>query len=133
MRDSDALFWEAQLFGRYFAGIYPVPLAAQLYVKAMSARPDVVISARDTRLLAFAITHPWSIGLLDAGLTLLNPSSEVKRRLYTMFSIMEAMPMYADDFLPQKRTGLFVLGIAVRGVIGITKTVAGAILVKVIA
>ncbi len=42
------------------------------------------------------------VGLLDAGLAVADPHSELRRRLYLMFAILESSPEYHELFLPPR-------------------------------
>lgn len=129
---QDEFAREAEIYGRYLIRKPLAPLVSELYSKSMASQ-TIAVSPQDKALLEFIRRHPWSIGLIDAGLSLVNPNSEVRRRLYTIFSILEAIPEYAEDFLPRKEPPLYMAVIVLIGIRGAAKTVAGSILVKIIA
>lgn len=130
MKD-DVLKHEARIFGRYLLGETPHDKACQLYVQALAASPTK-ISARDEKLLAFVRSHPQSVGLVDAGLSMVNGNSEVRRRAHLMFSILESMPEYHQKFLSQPHNLWYLGVVAYTGVAGIAKMIAGAIVVKAV-
>lgn len=126
----DSLESQAQLFARYLIGRPASPQAVRLYEAAMTdSRPN----DSDRKLLNFMVSHPASIGLIDAGLVFHNSYSEARRRLYVMFAILEAGTEYYDYFLPKKRSPFYILVIFYAGIRGVIKAALGLILVKVIA
>jgi nucleoside-diphosphate-sugar epimerase len=48
--------------------------------------------------------HPRALPLLDAAAGLLQPASALRRRVYLMMAILEAVPAHADRFLPRARS-----------------------------
>jgi hypothetical protein len=126
----DSLEKEARLFARYLIRSDASPQAIRLYQAAMrDSRP----SSADRKLLDFMVSHPCSIGLIDAGLVFRDAYSEARRRLYVMFAILEASPEYYDYFLPKKRSPFYLFFIGYAGVRAVIKAVLGLALVKVIA
>ena len=95
----DELEAEAKIFADYLVGQTPPTSAIKLYVRALKSAS--AITPYDQKWLNQAVRHPALLGLIDGGLALNHPESEVRRRLYLMFSILEARPEYADKFLPQ--------------------------------
>lgn len=122
---------EAELFGRYLAKDTPSKKIIALYEKAMD-RTVGKVSVSDARALAFVCRHSWAIGFVDAGLAIVRPQSEVRRRLYVMFSILEATPEYAMQFLPQDQPWWYIFVVAWAGVKAAAKALLGIALVKVI-
>jgi hypothetical protein len=129
---TSATATEANLFGRYFLGTPPSPAVVKLYTSAMAANAGQA-SASDRKLLAFAHTHPWSIGYIDAAVALLQPGSEFRRRLYVMCSILEATPDYHTYFLPQHRSWWYIPYIIWVGIRAVYKAIVGIVIVKVVA
>jgi len=126
----DSLESEAQLFAHYLIGRLANSQTVRLYEAAMAdSKPDKT----DKKLLNFMMSHPWSIGLIDAGLVFHNSASEARRRLYVMFAILEASPEYYDLFLPAKQSPLYIFVIFYSGVRAVVKAGLGIVLVKVIA
>jgi hypothetical protein len=126
----DILEQEARLFTRYLIHRDVDPQAIRLYRAAMAdSKPDKA----DKKLLDFMVSHPWSIGLIDAGLVFHNSASEARRRLYVMFAILEASPEYYDLFLPAKRSSLYIFVIFYASIRAVIKAAVGLLLVKAIA
>src|SRR5665213_1276727 len=96
---------EARIFTRYLIHKEANAQAIQLYEVAMNnSKPN----STDKKLLNFMVSHPKSIGLIDAGLVFHNASSEARRRLYVMLAIVEASSEYYDLFLAKKRSPLYI-------------------------
>jgi hypothetical protein len=121
---------QAALFSRYLIGQTPSATVVSRYVQAVQR--GAAISAAERRLIAFACRHPWSIGCLDAGLVLVNPHVEFRRRLYVMFAILEATPEHSDYFLPRQRSPLYLLWLGVVGLRAVARAIIGLILLKVV-
>lgn len=132
--DTDTLKSQAALLGHYLIGRPITNRARALYVEALTTQePKLRLSRQDQATLHFALKHRWALGLMDAGLSFLRPNAELRRRLFIMFSILEAQPEYCDDFLPQKQSKWQLLRLFFVGCRAGCKLVLGAVLVKVIA
>lgn len=128
--DDSTLLCEAEIFGKYLINQSPSQNIKLLFTKA--ALVDNSISVQDKKLLNFIIKNTWSIGLIDSGLAILNPKSEVRRRLYIMFAILESSPEHNDYFLTIKRRPLYFLIILLSGIRSFIKSFLGILLVKII-
>lgn len=130
--DSDeALRREAGILARYLIRRVPDEPAVTLYVNAIKARSHAM-SERERRRLVFIRRHPWALGFVDAGLTLVDSAAELRRRIYIMFSILESSPRYHDRFLPRGRRWWYSAAVGATVIIGAIRTIIGTILVKVI-
>lgn len=123
---------EAKAFGHYVVGHQPSQTIISLYKKAVSS-PDLAIDVTDQKLLAFVHRYPYLIGLIDAGLPFYKPYSEVRRRLYLILAIMEASPDHYNQFMPQKRSFLYIFAVMYFGILTIIKTIVGSVLVRIVA
>jgi hypothetical protein len=129
MAETGDLVAEATEFFRYLQKHQPVDeQAVRLYCRALAANPGKP-SIKDQKLLTFIRRHPWSIGFIDSGLAIRRSSSEVRRRLYVMFSILETRPNLADDFLPQARKWWYIFIVVLTGVRAVFKSIFGVVLV----
>lgn len=126
----DILEKEAQLFTKYLVGKDANPQAVKLYKTAMV---DSQPNSSDKKLLNFMVSHPASIGLIDAGLIFHDSASEARRRLYVMFAIIEASPEYYDFFLPKNQSPFYIFVMAYIGFRAVIKAGVGLLLVKAIA
>lgn len=127
----DTLQTEAILFCKYLVGQKPSADIIERYQHFIAVNKQVA-TPRDNQVLAFAIKHPRAIPLLDNALAFIQPSSELRRRIYTMFTILEASPQYAPQFLPIKRSPLYILGLIWSGSTAVVQMCGGIILLKVI-
>jgi hypothetical protein len=121
---------EADLFGRYILKRLPSDSSKQLYMKAITT--SVLESDKDKKLILFIHGNPWSLGLIDSGLAFIMPYSEIRKRIYIMFSILECNPEYADNFLSKKRNPFYILVILFSGVRGVLKGLLGSMIIKII-
>jgi hypothetical protein len=128
---SQELDREVSVFAQYYLGLPASSTITERYRTYLDLYP-VNISLRDERLVQFAIKYPWLIRFLDAGLAILSPHSELRRRLYIMFALLESDKTYASLFLSKKRAGWYVVRIIGTGINAVIKTVLGIVLVKMV-
>ena len=131
MKD-DSVRREAAILGRYLISETPHKDALTLYQKALAANPGQA-DKRDEQLLAFIHRHPRSLSLIDAGLSLVHPDSEVRRRIHLMFSILESVPAHCRHFMSVDRPPAYLFVLLYVGITGALKTLAGTVLVRAIA
>ena len=129
-RDTEALYSEATIFGKYLVGDTPPQDALELYAAANASKK--VQAAADQRLLSFIHRNPWSVGMIDGGLNIVNRQSEVRRRIYVMFSILETRPEHHEKFLSKERGHVYLLSVLFIGAFGLVKSLLGIALVKVV-
>ncbi|HEY8999562.1 MAG TPA: hypothetical protein VIM53_04595 [Candidatus Saccharimonadales bacterium] len=129
-RSTDELTSEARIFSKYLLHKVPSENAVQLYAKAMQANPGKVED--EAKLLQFALKHAWLLGCIDGGLVLVQPHSEVRRRIYTMLSILETTPDFAEDFLPKQRKWPYIFVVGWAGLRGAARAVVGVFIVKAV-
>ncbi len=122
---------QAEIFSRYLIKALPGASAKGLYARRLRAGAGKV-SAHDRKLLAFVLKHPWSLGLIDGGLALLDPQSEVRKRIYVMFAVLETQPEFWQDFLPASRNPFYIFSVAAFGLRAIFRALAGCILVALV-
>lgn len=130
MNDS-RLSDQADVFSQYLIGRVASPKLRSLYIESIKSSGGEV-SPKDTKLINLATNQPWLLGLLDGGLALVQPNSELRRRLYIMFAILEASTEHHDKFLPQKHSPFYFILIGLVGIRSVLKAVFGVVLVKVI-
>lgn len=121
---------QARIFSKYLIGELPSRQAIIIYEQAVEDAP--LIDAVDKRLIYFATEHPKFIGLLDSALAFIKPYSELRRRLYVMFAILESSPEYANYFLPVSRGRLYLVRVGLAGLSAAGKIILGTILIKLI-
>ncbi|MGL5890962.1 MAG: hypothetical protein ACRC3B_13830 [Bacteroidia bacterium] len=120
---------EADVFGRYLlGGKMPDSKSIELYLKAAAMRKYETASAREQKILALALRHPWLVGLLDSALALSNSESLLRQKLLLMSAILETRPQYAHLFLPQRRSFFYLFYVGLVGVRAVAKAVAGKVL-----
>jgi len=122
---------EALAFGRYLLRREPDALSVSLYEEAMQKRPPE-ISARDEKLIRFAVKKRWAIGLLDSALAFARPQPALRKKLLVMSAILETRPAYSDLFLPKERSFFYLFYIGLVGCRAVCKAIAGKILLAFI-
>ncbi len=129
MNDAALLAKQATIFSAYLVHDSPDDQAIKLFRRSATT---VVPDASDEKLLRFILRHPKLVGYIDAGLALLKPHSEVRRRLYAMFAILEATPHHTQLFLGVERSwtyGFVVVGVGIRAV---WRALIGVCIVKLV-
>lgn len=119
---------EAQLFAQYLVGRSANSETVQLYESLANYKLDNA----DQKLLDYMRAHPWSIGLIDAGLVFYKPLSGARRHLYLMLAILESNKEYADLFLAKQRGRLYLLVVTGVGIRAIVRAILGIVLIKAI-
>jgi hypothetical protein len=109
--EGGLLLQEAENFAKYILKKMPDRLSLEHYVQIISQGDSYSQNTSDAKLLKFAMSHPWSIGLIDSYLAFFRPDSEFRFRLYVMFAILESNRNYVDDFLPVERSPFYALSI----------------------
>lgn len=121
--------YEALIFGKYLLKKTPNTKAIKLYVDAIENINDVTMHS--VKSIQFVCEHPKLLRLVDSGLAIIEPESELRRRLYMMFSILESSSEYHTYFLPRKRSSFYVLVIGITGISAVVRAVVGVIIVRV--
>lgn len=120
---------QATILARYLScEINPKSKVFELYRDALSGPGST--SENETRLISIAFRHPWLIPYLDSGLVFLRPYSELRRRIFAMFAILESTTENSDKFLA-KRLGFFgVVRVVCVGIRDVLRTIAGIVIIK---
>lgn len=129
--ESNCTKLEAELFGRYLLGRPPSGECVALY-EAANDKIGIVLDAKDSKILEFALANPWAIGCIDQGLALFKRDSNVRRKIFVMLAILETSPDYSGYFLPAERSPLYLLYIAWVGISASMKAVIGGLILKFI-
>src|SRR5262245_31578228 len=124
---------EAAVFARYLVGGEPARELLVRYGAACRARLPGAPERRDSLVLEFIHGNSWALGPLDAACGLLRPRCALRQRLLIMAAVLEATPVYADEFLPRHETaGGLALVLAWVGLTTVFKTVVGVPLLLII-
>lgn len=121
---------QASIFGWYLLKQQVSKNIINFFIK-VGGIDTVNINHNDRKILAFVFNHPGSIVYIDSYFALIRPTSDLRRRLHLMFSVIEASPNYTTYFLNQQRTILYVFLILFVGTRAIFRFLVGAIIVKV--
>jgi hypothetical protein len=129
MQQTDESSWrkEAIAFSRYIVGEEPDEQSIALYIAAQQ-KLNIPISPKESNKIRFIVRFPGTMGMIDGALALLNPEHPVRKKLYTMFSILESSPKYHKYFLPQERADSYKFYILLVGLRAIFNTISGLFL-----
>jgi len=123
--------FEAIIFTKYLIGERADKKTKELYIRALDNSPTI-LDKNDTAILSFLTKHPSTLGFLDAGLAVIKPHSEVRRRLYLIFAILESTPLYWKYFIPIQRRPIYLFIVIAVGIRSIYRLLVGSILVKLV-
>lgn len=119
---------QADILCRYITGRNVVNQKIyELYRLAVAS----ISTKKEDKLVHFAFKHPYLLPYLDAALVFLRPESELRRRMYTMFAILESMPEYTDLFLPKKLTLLEFTGVFLASIRAIIRILVGVAIIRI--
>lgn len=124
---------EARAFGRYLLGVEPADGPVERYAAACGALFAGEPEPRDASLVAFARAHPWSLGPLDAALSLARRDALLRRKLVVLLACLEASPDHVaqlDDRTPGPLGA--ALGLAGLGARAAAKLAVGLVLVALV-
>lgn len=118
---------EARILTRYLINEVPSKVQVGLYSIGSSSS----VTAGRERAWDIVLNHPWLLPYFDAYDALFRPDSQLRKKLYIMFSILEASPDFVEKFLPQKRSLWYLLILAGVGIRSIYRLLMGVVFVKV--
>ena len=122
---------EAKAIGKYLLGEEVNARAVTLYLAAHD-QTQFESDAQDRRILKFVLRYPSLIGVIDAGLAIRKNKSCVRKKLYYMLAILEAMPEYARHFLFVGSPLTNVLRLFFFGARGVMRMIVGYLLCGVL-
>lgn len=119
---------EARVFGTYLIGEAIHDGAVELYQRAHQTL-TFELDAKEKRLLALALNHPFWIGSIDGGLALLKRRSHLRKKLYYLLAILEASPHHAHKFISSESTWIAaIFRLAFFGVRAVFRALTGCLL-----
>lgn len=118
---------EAKAFGKYLLGEEVNARAVSLYIAAHD-QAQFESDAQDRRLLKFILQYPACIGFIDGGLALRKNKSVVRKKIFYMLAILEAMPEYARHFLFDGSPFTNALRLIFFGARGVMRMIVGYLL-----
>jgi hypothetical protein len=92
---------EGRLFARYLLDREPPQDMIDRYISANRELGTDIAMQSTEKLMECTLTHPWSIPFLDAAAGVIQPDFLLRKKIYIMAAVLEASPIFADQFLPQ--------------------------------
>ncbi len=120
---------EANRLSKYLVGSTAPHAAQQAYWKAVD-RLGCEMDGVECRAWERMMRSSFLLRCVDAGLALLRPASVLSKRIFIMLAVLETEPSLADHFLPQERSGFFLVRVMLRMVRAVVCAVIGILLVK---
>lgn len=128
MSMDDRLAAEARVLGKYLIGEEINERAATLYLDA-HRKVNFDLDEKDRLLLDLILKRRFLAGCVDGGLALLKKRSNLRKKIYYLFAILESMPEYAEHFMGAKKTPFrSAVEIAWFGVRGVFRACVGVVL-----
>lgn len=127
--NNSELEHQALVFGRYLLHQAPNQSSQDLYALLVTTEQQPLTTA-EQRLLTLSLRHSWCLPFVEAGLVLVKPSSEIRRRIYVMLGVLECQPDYHAYFLPQGRSWWYAFSIIYSLIKSWLKTILGIVLLK---
>ena len=87
--------------------------------------------ASQETIVDFAFRYPSLLPYLDAGLVVLRPNSELRRRIHIIFAALESTPEHARKFMPERVSFFHFLWLIGVGVRAIFRAIVGVVIIKV--
>ena len=124
---------DARRIARALVGDDPTPEEIERWRRAVEQVAPPLATARDRALWAWARRGaPWT-GLVDAGLALVEPWSDVRHRLYLLLAVLEASPSHVDRFeVRDVSAAAAVVEVVLAGARGLLRSVLGVAWVLVL-
>ena len=101
MNNTDILEKEAIITTRYLINKKPSKKAIELYIEAHKKR-SVELTGKEQSRWNKVLRFPFLLQFLDAGYALQKKPSSFRKKILLMFAILESLPEFSKDFLPQK-------------------------------
>lgn len=101
----------------------------ELYVKAMEIL-DLNFSNFEEILIKEMFQNKFKLSCLDAGLALVDPSNQARRKIFTMLAILEASPNYTDSFLARDFSISDYFNVFFAGIRAVLRAIIGVLMVK---
>jgi hypothetical protein len=120
---------QAKAYTKYLLNVEPDENTLSQYIGAMKKTPE--LNDFDKHLLGLIDRHPWTLPSIDAVLPYVAPYSELRRRLYILFAILESNPTYTEYFLAQRRSPFYIIPIGFSLVASGLKALGGFVIIKI--
>jgi hypothetical protein len=120
---------EAEILTQYLIGESADKQVRALYDRFLASN-DTAFDAVDAQIWSRILQRPGMLPWFDAGLAVVRPESEVRRRLFSFLAILETQTLYTRHFLSRKRSIWYLIYVFLIGVRGSIRMVFGALLVK---
>jgi hypothetical protein len=123
---------QADIISFYLIGRAASSHSKRMYEKVLKDSEPESIDPKDQKIINFAFKHKKTIRLLDSAMALLRPQSELRRRIYIMFAILEAHPDNFDKFISIKKGHLYKVAFVLRVSVATLSAIVGVALAFVV-
>ncbi len=131
MKKENDYFLEAEKIGAYLLSIPIKNSEKSTYAQAIN-QLNINFTAFEEVLWQKMLQSNWKMACIDAGLALLQPTSNVRRKIFTMLAILETSPNYTDYFFSKKFSFFYMFKIGLVSFRAIIRAIFGVVLIKII-
>jgi hypothetical protein len=123
---------EAEIISRYLIGEKPINIVIQLYNDTL-CKKQIQLDEFENILWRIILKYPFIIGAIDGGLCLMNPLSNLRKKIFIMSSILEVTPEYCKYFFSPKCSKFYLIRILfVNILMGIFRAATGILIINII-
>lgn len=120
---------EAQILAKYLIGKSISNDLIKRYCDAIDAL-ETDLDEKESKLWQKCLNNPILLPYIDSGLALHDSFSKIRFRIYIMFCILETSSVFADHFLPQKKSFWYIPKFLLEMAIAGCKGAVGFIMIK---
>ncbi len=120
---------EAEILSQYLIGADCTQEIADDFSKAV-AELNISLTERQTKLYKQMLGSQFLLRAVDGGLVFIHPHSNIRKRIFTMLTLLEASKHYTAKFLPVERSPLYFIQIAFDVAWGFATAVLGILVIK---
>jgi hypothetical protein len=131
METNSNHIFEAEQIGLYLLNSSIQETEKKKYADAM-LKLNISFSEYEQLLWNKMLKNKWHMACIDAALAVQEPTSAVRRKLFTMLAILEASPNYTSYFLSRKYSIFYLFKIGLVGVRAIMRALVGIFIVNTI-
>jgi hypothetical protein len=123
---------ECSLMVRYLLGV-PADHNIKVAYTAASQKVHIHFSDKEYNLWKACLKYKWLLPYIDAYLGVSRPTHPIRRKLFTVFALLETQPGYHTFFLPSEVSRIRVLVTVITSTVSsVIKMIIGRILIWII-
>ena len=120
---------EAEIISLYLIGESPSEKEVGLYEEALMKK-GITLNSKEEKLWQLLIRFPFLIGFIDGGLYFIDPTSNIRKKMYIMLAILEASTLHTKYFLSRDFSIFYLIKIMFSSIRGIYRGILGYIFIR---